>query len=190
MVVMNEIWQQINEIDTRFFLLINANYSPIGDFCMFWISNKWIWLPLYFYFLYLIFKKLERFDFKLIIIIALLIGCTDMFCSLLLKPTFKRLRPCHQTTLKSKVHTVENCGGQYGFASSHAGNTFAIATFLYLWFNKRYKFLLLFLWATLVSYSRIYLGVHFPLDILVGAIIGIIFGNIAYKFCMKSSILK
>lgn len=184
--IIDSIWQCIDGLDKQLFLLLNANHSPFWDSFMFWMSHKWIWLPLYFCFVFLIFYALQRFDYKLVIVIAMLIASTDMCCSLLLKPSFKRLRPCHQSELKTQIHTVGNCGGQYGFASSHAGNTFAIATFLYLWFRKNNRVKLLFVWAFVVSFSRIYLGVHFPLDVVVGALIGIIFATIAYKYCPKS----
>ena len=92
---------------------------------------------------------------------------------------FERLRPCHDEFLIPKMRRIE-CGGRFGFYSSHASNTFLLASFLSSLFDKRYKGLAIFLfvWAGVVSYSRIYLGVHFPLDVLVGIIMGLIIGRI------------
>jgi undecaprenyl-diphosphatase len=95
-----------------------------------------------------------------------------------MKPYFLRLRPTHDPELQDIVHTVNNYkGGLYGFASSHAANTFGVAMFLWLLLKPKYPWVVfLFLWATLVTYTRIYLGVHFPGDIVVGGLIGIGFG--------------
>lgn len=180
-----QFWKTIKQFDTDVFLFLNNINTPFMDIIMFWLSHKWIWLPLYFGIAFLLFYKLRRFDLRLVIVIALIIAATDLTCSLFLKPTFKRPRPCHELALQSKIHQVGNCGGSFGFASSHAGNTFAIATFVFLWFRKNKYFGFLFIWAFLVSYSRIYLGVHYPLDILVGAYIGVLFAQLGYFLCSK-----
>jgi undecaprenyl-diphosphatase len=104
-----------------------------------------------------------------------------------MKPFFKRLRPSRDPALKELVHTVNGYkGGKYGFASSHAANTMGIAFFFWLLFANRYRWIwILFIWATVVSYSRIYLGVHFPGDILVGMLIGILSGYFCFSLNKK-----
>ena len=103
-----------------------------------------------------------------------------------MKPFFHRFRPCHDPAIQNLVHVVGDCGGQFGFASSHASNSFALVMAIYLlaklnnWSLKLPAFLLF--WAIIVSYSRIYVGVHFPTDIVVGAIVGIMITLFTYIF--------
>ena len=99
---------------------------------------------------------------------------------------FERLRPCHDSTLIPYMRSVE-CGGKYGFYSAHASNTFLVASFLSPLLKKKYIYLssLLFIWASVVAYSRIYLGVHFPLDILAGAIMGMVIGTVTAYFVQR-----
>ena len=110
---------------------------------------------------------------------ALLITLADQSASGFFKPFFERLRPCHQPGIQEFVHTLKHCGGQYGFASSHASNTFALGIFMWLLYRNLYGQLMI-LWAVLVSYSRIYAGVHYPGDIIMGAILGLISALIVY----------
>jgi undecaprenyl-diphosphatase len=104
------------------------------------------------------------------------VGLADRITSGLMKPYFQRLRPCHDPLIQHFVHVVGNCGGQYGFVSSHASNSFALVAALFILFkiHKIETKIVLFLsiWAIIVSYSRIYVGVHYPTDILVGGLIG------------------
>ena len=125
------------------------------------------------FFFMLKFKK-KAFFYLLSIIFAVV--AADFVASGLMKDFFKRLRPSHEPNLKNLVHILNNYeGGTYGMASSHAANSFAFATIIWLILKGKPKALiLLFLWAIIVSYSRIYLGVHYPADVLVGAVIGIL----------------
>jgi undecaprenyl-diphosphatase len=102
------------------------------------------------------------------------------------KTGVSRLRPCHDPALTGLMRDVK-CGGQFGFYSSHAANTFFIATFMSLLLYKKYRLLpcILFIWAIIVSYSRIYLGVHFPLDILMGALMGFFAGGFFASLALK-----
>lgn len=115
--------------------------------------------------------------------VALTIILSDQITTGLMKPYFARLRPSHEPSLEGMVHLVNNYkGAMYGFASSHAANTFGTAAFLWLLFRKSKPWMAwLFLWATLVSYTRIYLGVHYPADIVVGGLVGILCGWISFK---------
>ena len=142
------------------------------------------WLPLYLALIYLIIK-FKRWDTIYILLgVALTITLADQITSTFMKPFFARLRPSQEESLIGLLHTVNNYkGGLYGFASSHAANTFGVATFIYLLFRARYPWITtIFLWATFVSYTRIYLGVHYPGDILVGALVGILCGWIGFLF--------
>lgn len=107
----------------------------------------------------------------------------------LIKDSVQRLRPCHNESIKSMIHMVHGCGGKYGFVSSHAANSFGVAMFFTLFFKHKYAGLLLMLWALVVSYSRIYLGVHYPGDVTGGALLGLILG-IAFFRLDKFLLLK
>ena len=110
--------------------------------------------------------------------ITLTIVLADQITSTLMKPYFARLRPSHEPLLQSLIHIVDGYkGAKYGFASSHAANTFGAATFFFLLLRKNYKWIgLIFLWAAVATYSRIYLGVHYPGDIVVGGFVGALAG--------------
>lgn len=149
-----------------------------------WISDRYSWIPFYIVLAVLIGLK---FKWKLLILapfITLVVLFSDQISVHFFKDVFMRLRPCHNPLITDLVHIVNNhCGGQYGFVSSHAANTFALACFVGLVLKNHFKWMLPFLlaWATIVSYSRIYLGVHYPGDIFVGAILGTLIGFLIYK---------
>ncbi|MGM0612149.1 MAG: phosphatase PAP2 family protein [Bacteroidota bacterium] len=169
--------------DKSIFLALNQLHSPFFDHLMWWISDKYIWIPVYAFLLYLVFRYKGKKGFILLFFIALLVTLTDQTSVKLFKDVFERLRPCHDPTLEGMVHIVNNkCGGQFGFVSSHAANTFGIAIFLTMLLKSHLRWIgwPLIIWAAVVSYSRIYLGVHFPGDILGGALLGIFWGLIIY----------
>ena len=156
--------------------------SPFWDPIMAWITGKKEWIPFYVLIISGIFYKYRWQGFWVMAGIGLTIAFADQFASGFCKPFFARPRPCHQPALEGMVHVVGGCGGAYGFISSHAANTFGLAMFLFLLLGKQYRFVsLIFAWAALVSYSRIYVGVHYPADILLGALSGILFGWICYR---------
>ncbi|MEM6526359.1 MAG: phosphatase PAP2 family protein [Bacteroidota bacterium] len=172
------------EWDRDLLLFLNSLHAPWLDQVMYWISEKEIWIPFYVLIIGLIIREYKWKSIIYITGIILAIAATDQLCSGFMKPFFERFRPSRDPSLEGLVHIVNDYrGGKYGFASSHAGNTFALATFLFLTFKKRFKLISwMFLWAAVVSYSRIYLGVHYPGDILVGGLIGVGFGFIFYRF--------
>lgn len=164
------------------FLFLNDMHSPFWDKIMWFISDKESWYPLYLLIIIYIIYKYRWHSIMLLFFIALLIFFSDQGSVQLFKEVFKRLRPCHEPAIKEMVHIVNNkCGGQYGFISSHASNSFAIAAFLGVVFNRRWFAWSILGWAVVVSYSRIYLGVHYPLDIIFGGIFGALLGVIIAK---------
>lgn len=165
--------ESIQEADQQLFLWLNSFHTAWLDYLMYWITNKYTWFPVY---ALLAVGTVIRFGWegvRIVVVLALVIVACDQLTSSLMKPTFERLRPCHNPSIAGLVHLVKGCGGKYGFASSHAANTFGLATAIWLFFrNRSYLFAWWFVWAAVVSYSRIYVGVHYPLDIFIGAIVG------------------
>jgi undecaprenyl-diphosphatase len=171
--------EKLIELDYKIFLLLNGAGNSFFDAIMLFLSSTWMWVPIYVFLAYFFVKKsgVKGLINLGIVLITLLI--TDQSSVQLFKEVFERLRPCHDPTLQEKIRLVaENCGGQFGFVSSHATNSFGLMVVSAgLVRNKTYTFILI-AWALIVSYSRIYLGVHFPGDILGGMLLGIILGII------------
>ncbi len=176
------LYSQLSQLDRKLFFIINQYHHPWVDYIVYWVTHEACWLPLYAFLLYLIIKHLRTKSWIALVAIAILITICDQFASGLVKPWIQRLRPCFQPELQAVVHVVGRHHGLYGFISSHAANTFGLATFLYLLLRPRYSSIrLLFSWALAVSYARIYGGVHYPADIIVGALSGLGWGWMVFR---------
>ena len=171
----------LKNIDTQLFVFLNGIHSPAWDKIMWWITGTNSWIPMYAIIVGYIIYKFRWKAIITLIFIAMVVTLTDQISVHGFKEVFQRLRPCHNPELKNIVHLVNNkCGGKFGFVSSHAANTFGVAFFLSNLFKNKYFSIFIFLWASVVSYSRIYLGVHYPFDILGGAALGSILGFLVY----------
>jgi undecaprenyl-diphosphatase len=174
-------------IDKDIELLIYLNNLGTTQWDGFWLfmSNKFSAIPLYLLLLFFTYKQFGlKKTFVAVIFIVLLITAADQTGNLF-KYGFKRLRPCHNENISGLIRLVGNrCGGLYGYFSAHAANSMALAVFFGLLLRNKlsYLFPVLVIWAIVVSYSRIYLGVHFPLDVLTGMLIGLIYGTLFYTF--------
>ena len=179
--------EKLNSIDTELFLFLNGKHNEFFDIIMFWASEKLFWIPFYIILLIIIVKVYKTKSIRILIAIGILITICDQ-TSNLLKNTVKQLRPSHEPTLEKLIHLSDaGKGGTYGFFSAHAAIHFGLATFLILLLPKKFNWLkwILLFWAFLVSYSRIYNGVHYPSDVIVGAIIGIIYGILVHFILSK-----
>lgn len=180
-----DILQQLDSLDKTATLSLNANMGSFAD-SMFWgLSSKLIWIPVALLFLFFVIKKKDNLPMaKILIVLALVLTITlcDQFSSSLVKPLVARFRPSHDIHLSALLHYVNDYhGGKYGFMSSHAANSFGAAVFGARIIRKLYFTVFLFILATLVSYSRIYLGVHYLGDVLCGAIVGCLIGYMVFR---------
>ena len=173
--------ETLKQIDQELFLFLNGLNNETFDGIMVWISGKTTWWPFYLLLLLFIIVKKRLQAIPVIIFIALAITLADQTSVHLFKEVFERPRPCHEPALEGMVHLVnDRCGGKYGFVSSHAANSFAVAMLLLLVIRKRWFTVTMLFWAVIVSYSRIYLGVHYPGDVIGGALLGILCGFMAF----------
>lgn len=177
------IWERLGAMDREAFLAINGMHTHALDVLMGAASEMVLWFPLYAIFLWLIIKRHgDRALLWALPLIALMILCSDNGSVVLFKETVQRLRPCHEPSLTGLVHLVyKDCGGRFGFVSSHASNHFAIAVFMIgvLRATPRWVVVALLGWALVIGYSRVYLGVHYPGDVLVGGAYGATIGSLA-----------
>ncbi|WP_340063710.1 phosphatase PAP2 family protein [Ascidiimonas aurantiaca] len=173
------MFDKLIEIDKEVFLFLNTMGIKSWDGFWMFMSNKWAAIPLYVALLLLVIGKLKwKKTLLVLLFVALMITATDQLANFF-KYGVARLRPCHDDSLVDVMRLVKSsCGGKYGYFSAHAANSFAVATFFSLILSPYFRFLpvVLILWALLVAYSRIYIGVHFPLDVVTGISIGMLSG--------------
>lgn len=170
-------------LDKELFFFINHNcrIDFLNTIMPYWRS-MYFWMPLYLFFIVFVIEKYKNKGVVFLMALALTIGVADTVSSKIIKKTIKRARPCHDESRIAEdgrdVKLLVKCGSGFSFTSSHATNHFAMATFVILAFfkpNKRLK-ITLYLWAASISIGQVYVGVHWPLDIIFGGILGIFIG--------------
>ena len=184
------MFQTLESIDRKLLLLINGWNSPFFDSVMWFISGKLTWLPLYAVLLWLVIRKAGRNWWIALIGIGLTVALADSISVHCFKNVVMRYRPTHNLELEGILHIVNGYhGGWYGFVSSHAANTFGVATFICLILRHKAAWIGLMAWAALVCYSRMYIGAHYPADIVCGGLLGALCGYAVYRlyqwFCGK-----
>ena len=175
--------QKILEIDTELFLYLNSFHNYFWDTIMLMVTRKETWAPLYLIIVYYFIKNYRSKSVLILLFLVLTVVASDQI-SVLIKESVQRLRPVHEPAIADMVHNVFRKGGLHGFVSSHATNMFGIFVFTSRIFKNRSYFFMMLFWAVIISYSRIYIGVHYPFDILGGALLGWLIGIIMYKLLM------
>lgn len=178
------MFEQLIELDKELFVFLNGLGSEAWDGFWMFYTSKFNWIPLYGLLCYLLFKNLNLKTFFLtLVMIVLLVTFTDQVANLF-KRNLLRPRPCYEEGVLEVMRLVKSsCGGRHGYFSGHASNTMGIAIFIGLLLKEKYKYLIytLILWAAFMAYSRIYVGVHYPLDVLTGMIVGGLSGWVFYR---------
>ena len=171
----------LERLDQQLFLFLNSLHSPFWDQVMHFFSGRIIWIPLYLAILIFLGIKYKR-KFLVILLFIIIAATLSDQASVLVKNLVQRLRPCYEPAVAGVVHLFkEECGGTYGFVSSHATNSFDVAFLSLLFIKKRWFTISIILWALIIGYSRIYLGVHYPGDVICGSMLGAFIGWSIYK---------
>lgn len=176
--------ESLSSIDSRLFLFLNGLHVDWMDKVMVLVTDMWMWFPLYLLLIYWAIKQYGKRCWWVFLALGIVVLCTDQLASHVCKPVFHRLRPCYNIDFQDLIYLPKGmAGGRYGFVSSHAANTFGVAAFLTPVLRKYrpWPAIVLFLWAFISSYSRIYIGYHYPGDILCGALLGLLIGLILWK---------
>lgn len=177
---------ELISLDQQLLLFLNGLGSSTFDPFWLLVTGKWFWIPFYVILLYLIYKAIPRRKLIFVLIfIAIGIAISDQLASVF-KHGIERLRPCHDPLIMEKMRMII-CGGKYGFYSAHASSSFFLVSFLTILIGKNYKYLpyVLVVWACIVSYSRIYVGVHYPGDVAFGAAVGFLLGGVIANLTKK-----
>jgi len=174
-----DIWAALDNFDKLAFTFVHAEASaPWLDGFMKLLRNAITWIPLYVFMLYWIIRYAKPHAWQFILLTLLCFAVTDFLSASVFKPLFGRIRPCFDPELQPILRKLVNCGGQLSLPSSHASNHFGMATFWFLCVYKisNKKWYLLWLWAFAICYAQVYVGKHYPLDVLAGAVLGILVG--------------
>lgn len=185
--------EQLNQIDQNIFFFVNKDLSnPVFDMIMPLLRNRFFWTPLYLFLTIFFVRNYQKRGWIIIIGMALTFGVTDYFSSSIIKPAVERIRPCNDPTLKAQVNIRIACGTGFSFPSSHAANHFALAIFLITIFYDKWRMImpLAILWAFSISFAQVYVGVHYPGDILFGAIVGSMIGYVTSMILLHTKLFN
>jgi len=180
--------ESLQQFDVELFLKIHRGLAnPFFDWLLPLMRNRFFWAPLYLFIIVFSFIEYKKKGWYIIGMLLVTFAIGDLASSRIIKPTIARVRPCNEITLANDIIHRVPCGSGYSFPSAHATNHFAIAVFLIFVFYDRWKPILpigLF-WAFIISFSQIYVGVHYPIDTMAGAILGTLIGLLTSKIYKK-----
>lgn len=173
----------LDHLDRSIFRVVQHGTSPFLDWLMPWLRYPAIWIPLYAFMFYYALRTGKgrggiRITLLFIILSVTTVALTDSLAAQVMKPLFGRLRPCHDPEMQALLRNLVGCGGLYSMPSNHAANHFGLAAFWYYsirdWKGGKWRWL--WLWAALICYAQVYVGKHYPFDILVGGVFGTLVG--------------
>ena len=173
--------EQLVQFDHQLFKAINTGLSnSFFDWLMPFLRNRYLWVPLYLFLIIFLIRNYKKSGAICIVFLLITFGISDYFSASIIKPAVERLRPCNEPGFNAEVIMRVSCGSGFSFPSSHAANHFAIAMFLSIIFGKRWKWVwpVSFLWAFSIIFAQMYVGVHFPVDVTFGALLGCLIGYI------------
>jgi len=184
------LMEYILNLDESIFILINRTWqNDFFDWILPYWRNKKFWIPLYLLFSLFLYTKVGKKSLWILLFLGLTVAASDLTSSFLIKESIERIRPCNDPAFMKNVFLRVPCGSGYSFTSSHAANHFAVAMFLILILGgrlKRWRYVLLF-WAISIGFAQIYVGVHYPLDVLFGFLVGGIIGYLGAYLYHRSS---
>lgn len=172
-------------IDLQLFEWINGAWSSdLLDALLIPLRNKYVWIPVYVFIIAFLLTNFRRQGYYLVIFLLITVGLADLVSNQVFKKNFERPRPCH---VMEDVNLKVRCGSGYSFTSNHAANHFALSTFLLLLVGRRYRSLQigLLLWATSIAIAQVYVGVHYPTDVLAGGILGYLIARLTHYFYQR-----
>jgi undecaprenyl-diphosphatase len=187
------IWNSLAQLDKELFTLINVKGAlPALDEFMKAMRNANTWILLYAFILYYILRYARKYAWQFVIFSIITFALTDFTSASIIKPLIARPRPCFDNDLKPVIRSLVDCGGIFSMPSSHASNHFGLAAF---WFwsirlIRRKNWWWLWLWAFGIGYAQIYVGKHYPFDIIVGATLGMLAGSFTYWLFKKLILAK
>lgn len=184
------------QLDRQLFYFINHDLgNAFFDVLMPILRNRLVWIPVYVFIFVFCLWRYKKQGLVIIALLAITFGVADFGSASIIKPAYKRLRPCNEPALAQTIVSRVPCGTGYSFPSSHASDHFAISVFLSVVFFKRYRWVMpaAILWALSVAFAQVYVGVHYPVDITVGAIygtlVGLFFGWLFWKWQKKHALV-
>jgi membrane-associated phospholipid phosphatase len=176
----------LQQIDAQLFHLINTGCSNVVfDYLMPWFRNRFFWAPLYFFIAAFLAINFPNDWLKIVLFAIITIVISDQISSTVLKPLFHRIRPCRDFEAVQYIRLLVNCGGGLSFPSSHAANHFAFAMFFISLFRNKWVIISAIFWASLVGFSQVYVGVHYPFDIFGGMLLGLLCGWVTAGWCIR-----
>lgn len=173
--------EQLSQLDHQLFKLINVGLSnTFFDWLMPLLRNRYFWSPVYIFLIIFLIKNYKKTGVICVLFLLLTFGLSDFFSASIIKPAVERLRPCNEIGFNTEIISRVGCGSGFSFPSTHATNHFAIAMFLSIVFSKRWNWVKAasFTWAFSIILAQVYVGVHFPFDVMAGALLGCIIGYI------------